>query len=286
MKNVLYILLMSVFFTSCEEVIDLDLPNKEVRLVIDGLITNERKQHVITISRTSQYEYKIDGFQQNFEEGSLVIVKDIKGSVDTLEEKFPGKYYTNPRITMGEIGNIYTLEIFTSDGEHWISEPQQMISVPEIDSLYFVRDKEDLYQGNSDSYRFMLYLDWHDPVNEKNYYLRNISYFWNNEWHTEITWNWILEDNYFNGKFIRKSLVQSSYGGTNFKIRLNQYSLTEEMFEFWKLVREQTFSSSSDRTNIAIPLYGNVYNKNDPGEYALGYFQVSAVSQKSVWVNE
>jgi hypothetical protein len=35
-----------------------------------------------------------------------------------------------------------------------------------------------------------------------------------------------------------------------------------------------------------VPLYGNVYNANNPNDYALGYFQVSAVASKEILIGK
>jgi hypothetical protein len=66
---------------------------------------------------------------------------------------------------------------------------------------------------------------------------------------------------------------------------MNRYSLTQKAYNFWNLVHEQTQLVSDGIANSSVPLIGNVYNANNPDDYALGYFQVSAYTQASVTIN-
>ena len=82
-----------------------------------------------------------------------------------------------------------------------------------------------------------------------------------------------------------KDNVNEGYGGINWLFRLNQYSLTEKTYNFWNLVHEQTNLSGDGYSNAAVPLIGNIYNSDNPKDYALGYFQVSAKTTAKIYIN-
>jgi hypothetical protein len=213
----------------------------------------------------------------------MVIVSDNAGAIDTLLEVSPGNYKTS--VINGTVGNVYRLEIFTSGGQHYKSDPEEMLATPQIDSFYFERDYND-HGTYANTHRFYSYIDWKDPASEENYYLRKYSYYWDNSWHDNIEWKWVMSDKYFDGLNMQKYIVSQGYGGTNWYIYLDQYSLTKRAYDFWQIVQEQTTNAENDLTNISAPLIGNIRNVNDPDDYALGYFQVSAKVRVSVYINK
>lgn len=97
-------------FTSCFEEIDINEINGPTsgRLVIEGLITNETRQHAVILSRTKvaitdSAAEKVSGAKVEITDG--VRVYKLFES-DTL----PGVYLTEPNVT-GEIGKTYGLTV-------------------------------------------------------------------------------------------------------------------------------------------------------------------------------
>ena len=285
MKNIFYLFIILACI-SCEEVIELDLPLKDKRLVVDGLITNQDTACIVKLSYSSKYDFRYDLIHSNAVQGATVIVKDDLGNIDTLSELTPGKYVDQKRTIIQEIGRTYTLEIYTTQGEIWLSEPETMLPVPDIDSMYYERDVNDVSEDNPGYYKYSIYVDWRDSLNFDNYYLRNIQYMWANVWRSDISWNWVFDDKYIDGDHIKKNLLMEDYGGRMFYVRLNQYSLTPKAYRFWNLVHEQTQGADNDIINSGVPLYGNVYNANNTEQYSLGYFQVSAHTINTIYIDE
>jgi hypothetical protein len=282
----LQILFVTCIFAcfGCEEVINLDLPNSNPKLVVDGLITDLHEPCIVTISKTSQYNFDNSNTQALIE-GAIVILKDDAGNIDTLDEISTGRYVSDTSKILGVVGRSYSIEIQTLDFGNWISNPEKMVAVPKIDSIYFERDWTDRSTENPIYYKYRVFIDWQDPANEKNFYLRNVSYFWGNVWHSNFTWNWVIDDKYFDGNEMVKYLISEDYGGVGFIVKLKQYSLTADAYRFWGLVIEQTLLTSDAVVNSSVPLYGNVFNNDNPSEYALGYFQISAVDSAIVDIN-
>ncbi len=283
-KNYWFIVLI-VLITGCEEVIDLDFPQKNPRIVVEALITDRYEPYIVRLSHTQKYTFRYDEDTTYAETGAIIILHESTGFSDTLDEISKGIYQSHPEIVKGTIGNSYRLEIITSDGKCYISETETMHAVSLINSIYYDRDPLDRDSYNPEYYRFNVYIDWQDPANERNYYLRKFSYYWSGIWHQNIRWNWVFNDKYFNGIYLLGDKITSDYGGSGFKIRVEQYSLTRPAYDFWIMVRKQTQEADELLINSTAPIIGNIVNANDPKDYALGYFQVSAMDIAEVRIN-
>jgi len=283
-SRIIIILIFITVCLSCTKNIDLDLPLKNPRLVVKGIITNEFGSCQVVLSKTMKYNFTYEYTGINYERGAFVVISDDSNNSDTLVERLPGKYFSHADKYRGQVGRTYKIDIITKDGTHYQSVPEKMTSVPKIDSIYFTRDTKDRYKENPNSYKYKIYITWQDPKDTVNYYMRGNSYYWNNTWKDSIAWISVFNDYSFNGKYIR-SLVESAYGQKYFYIKVNLYSLSKSNYDFWNLLFQQTYSSSDDDANAMVPLAGNIFNVNDPKDYAIGYFQVSATSSKQVYID-
>ena len=275
-----------VLVNGCEEIIDLDLPHENRRLIVDAILTDKDEPCYVRLSYTQKYSYACRQDPNAVIPGALVIIHEVSGVSDTLTEVSRGIYESHPEILKGSIGNSYQLEIKTEEGIHYTSDEETMLDVPDIDSMYFERDPDDISPDNPDYYRFNVYINWKDPEETRNFYVRKFSYFWSGIWHDNILWNWVFNDKYFDGNYLTRDLITSDYGGVGFKIKVEQFSLTKSAYDFWLLVHKQTIRADNPRVNSLTPLVGNVYNINNPDDYALGYFQVSATSSIELWIDE
>ncbi|MBN2347329.1 MAG: DUF4249 domain-containing protein [Bacteroidales bacterium] len=283
-RNSCFLVLLTIV-TGCEDVIELDLPHNNPRIIVDALLTDGDDPAYVRISHTQKYSYRYVQDTQTFESGAVVIIHEDSGITDTLTEVSTGTYMGHPEIIRGSIGKSYWLEINTAGGKHYISDQETMLDVAKIDTIYYSREYTDKSPDNPDYYRFNVYIDWQDPESERNYYLRTFSYYWSGVWHDNIHWNWVFSDKYFNGKFLYKDNITSDYGGRGFKIKVTQYSLTKPAYDFWILVHKQTIDSENLSINSSLPIIGNIYNVNNTNDYALGYFQVSARKSAEIWIN-
>lgn len=281
-----YLIVAVTLICACEKVVTLDLDERDPRIVVDALLTNENTTHYVKLTKTSKYTFKYTPAMAEVEKGATVIITDNTGLTDTLTEVSPGNYATHIGKMQGVVGRSYKIDIYTTAGKHFTSNMEEMVDVPKIDSIYFERDKNDISPENPKQYKFRIYCNMHDPANVENYYLRSVSYYWAKQWHDNIQWNWVFNDKYFNGLYLQKTMIQENYGGVDWIFRLNQYSLNKNAYKFWLQVHLQTMETDSDLTNTSVPLIGNVYNANNPSDYTLGYFQVSAKTTAEVHINK
>jgi hypothetical protein len=80
-------------------------------------------------------------------------------------------------------------------------------------------------------------------------------------------------------------LAVSEYDGVYFYVKVNLYSLSKSNYDFWNLLYQQAYPNNDEDVNASVPLVGNIFNVNNPDDYAIGYFQVSATSSKQIYIN-
>lgn len=70
-----------------------------------------------------------------------------------------------------------------------------------------------------------------------------------------------------------------------YHVTLQQLSISEEVYNFWKLIEAQQRGAGDLFQPNNIRIKGNIKNENDPGDEALGVFAVSAVAEKSIFIS-
>ena len=268
-------------------------------LVVEGMITDQFRTNKIKISKTLPL-------------GKIVSPKPVKGAVVTITDgynsqyrlmEYPtGTYYTDSTIFRGKVGGKYTLRILTG-GRSYVSSPMEMKPVPKVDSLYY--EKVVITERNEWGYGeegCQIYLDTYDPSGQCLFY----------RWDFAETWEIRLPYNVPNWKcwITRASEVinirnTSVYGQARVKrypllfvsnktdrlkekysILVKQLSLTLDEFNYWEKLQNvyENVGGLYDVTPMAIP--SNIRNEYNPDEIVLGYFSVSAVSEKRIFIDE
>lgn len=130
MKNKWIIFMLSLFMISCEEQFDWDtVPQENDLLVVDALLTNEKMNHLVKLSRTNPESNQ--GW--NPASGAVVIISD--GEKNELLTEFPvnsGLYYTSSDfravfakqyyLIIRYMGKIYSATDSSVPGEPFTSE--------------------------------------------------------------------------------------------------------------------------------------------------------------------
>lgn len=268
--------------TGCQDVIDVELPESEPLLVIDGLVTDGRGSFV-EISTSAAYFAQGETPKINrakvllFEDGAMV--SELVG-VDSVAGRFASSF-------QGEIGRSYFIEIEIEADEPnfyestWRTTPILLKRVFQIDSVntrllnkrtnpqafeegtyalvYFQEPK-----GEGDSYRVRRALN--DSLFSRDIFL--------------------VDDLGVDGLYFGKGLI----GGFAFygplepgdSIAVNIYSLAREHYDYLTLLAQQVFQVGSTFDPPPAPLYGNLYNVADPSILGFGYFGASAVESSGI----
>ena len=233
--------------------------------------------------------------------GSTVSVTDDQGSQITFTETTPGTY--TPDISFsGSVGRSYTLHISMSNSTYE-SLPMKMISVPKIDSVYY---EHKTLSENKDigitAEGCQIFFDTHDATDRCKYY----------RWEFAETWEFMLpysvpnaicwvsnnsdiinvksSANLLEDKVVKYPL--NFVSNTSDRLRLkysilvNQYSLSEDEFNYWDKLQSLTQQVGGLYDIIPSSIPSNVFCVNDPAVKVLGYFSVSANTSKRIFIKD
>jgi hypothetical protein len=268
-------------------------------LVVDGMITNNNQVHRIRLSRSTPVGSPLGSKPVK---GAVVTIKDENGIVTTLTESPDGTYCTDSTEFTGRPGGKYSLSIEINNTSY-ATDLIEMKPVPPMSDLYY--EKVPLVSSSDTNYLeegCRIYIDTYDPSGECLYF----------RWDYEETWEYQIPYNVINKicyvsensdeVLIKNTSLYSQAKVTKFpvlsisnetdrlketySILVNQYSLTEEEYDFWDRVQSvsQNVGNLYDITPMAIS--GNIRCITNPKETVLGYFSVSAVTQERLFIHE
>ncbi len=299
MKKTVRIFLAVLALTGCtiQFIPDTD-ENKEL-LVVEGLITDQDRVNTVRLSRSLPLGKPL--VRKPVTRAAVTITDDL-GTVTTLREAKSGVYVTDSTKFRGVPGRSYSLRIRIANA-NYTSDMVKMKAVPEVSSLDWERvtftqsdDIMDLEEGAR------IILDTNDPTRECLYYRWEYTETW--EYHVpydvvnRVCWVTERSDRIL----IKNTTVYNQARVTDYPVSLvtnktdklketysilvKQYSLNEQEFDFWSrmLNLSQNVGGLYDITPMAIP--SNIRNENNPEETVLGYFSVSAVSEKRLFIDE
>lgn len=282
MKNIKFyfqLLAILVAFSSCDDVIDLDLKDGKIQLVIDGqLDNNAAKPDTILLKWTANY---FANKPLPAATGATVKVTSNDGATYVFAETAEGSgKYVNQQF-VGEIGKTYTVNVTRVQGNGYENETFSATSllkrVPPIDSLkvnyraentgiydkgYYIKYFGPEFEGSGDYYRFKMY------VNGK---LRNQP--------SDLAFT---SDQFVDGNYINDIELSSEPCDEGDTVVIETLSLTEDTYKFYIELQNQMqngglFSPpfSNVRTNV-------VNNNAASDKTAVGYFRCVGLSSASV----
>jgi len=292
-------LFLACWLSACVEEVQLPSRSVESRLVVEGLITNEKPPYTIRLTFTGAYNSLIYGQTEIPVNGALVSITELGGNTVILDQDplTPANYWMRDTAFTGKPGKSYQLKIQLENGVTYVSEPEMLNPVPEIDRIY----AEFRERANDEFFKpdhYVILLDTKDPATAGNYY-RWSGYGYVPRLSTGepigmgicCNWCWVpvyssssdvLSDVLINGNSISRRPVMSSpiyYAGRHY-IEVRQYSLTKSAYQFWLNFEEQRKRNGSLFDPLPASIEGNIHREDDADVLALGYFGASAVSVK------
>ena len=304
---------IAFLFLSCVEQIELEIVNVESLLVVEANLTNQNIQQQVLLSRTTALEDSTIRRESN----ATVSIIDELGEVFDFTENSPGIYLSNTPFA-AQINRDYKLELRTATGDEYTSTPQRFTEVSEIENIYASATiNEEDEQGVSifidtettsetGRYRYeyeetfkviapnwsafeadIISRDRQDPMVALKLKEQENRICYKDSVSTAI----ILAstDNVGSNRlvglpiqFIKRDnyLIEHRYS-----ILVKQYSQNIESFEFYTILRD--LSSSANFFTELQPGFvaGNLSSKNNDTENVVGFFNVSAVSEKRLFFN-
>ncbi|UII75562.1 DUF4249 domain-containing protein [Flagellimonas sp. HMM57] len=259
MKNSIYLLLSLFLLASCEEVIDIELPTSEPRLVIDAIIGyNQNNGDPITIGQvklTLTAPFLQDEIPPA-ENATVTIIDEENGQSFPLVESDPGVFQNGfPDL---EFDREYTL-IVNYDGETYTAT-QQLIPAPVISSAVqgdgFLFDEEEETE---------VVITFTDTPNERNYYL--FSFGFDNFL--------VVDDEFFEGSDITFSYFYEDVEPGDL-LTITLLGIDKNFADYVDLALVQ--SGENGGGPFATPpatVKGNILNTTTPENFPFGYFNLS-----------
>jgi Domain of unknown function (DUF4249) len=296
------ILLLLFLLCGCIEPFDIQSIEYQDSLVIEGFISSELKQHQVTLAHTSLIsERKFNG-----ETGAQVSIEDQNGKVLLLKEEQPGIYLTEK--TAGVIGNTYTLNVTTKKDKQYVSSGVKLLNTPPITDIRATFTPEVAIGAGKG--KIDIFVDTEDPTNEVKFYRWEFretyeikapypaSFIWlgGNDvifrdvpvdrcWANDSSRNTLLHSTAgLHESKVTSQLIQTIPGISPamrivYSILINQFSLSEEAYQYWKKLKDLNETQGSLYDRQPGPTRGNIKSLSDD-EVVLGFFGASSVTQK------
>ena len=317
MKSYIKLILVSllvVLNSACVEEVSIDFGDDQSNLVVHAIVTDELKYQQITLSRT----YPFDTKEAPAEKGAMVVLSANEQNYP-FEEIEEGQYQSVTPFA-AEGGVSYKLSITTANGRTYSSETKSLVGNVSIDDFSVIpgvnSDNEEglsfeLSSSNSNSEGNYYRIDYEETY-------KIIAPYWSaydavifaEGFHT-IDVRAILRETeekecYGNFKSTRINLVNTynfqsdeiidlpvrflkkydPKGMYRYSIEVKQYAVDPQTYAYYQSLKEISDASTTVFTQSQPgQINSNIYSETNPEEVVLGYFEVSGVDAKRVFVD-
>lgn len=247
----LFIALLLVLFSACEDVIDIDLKDVEPQIVIEGTITDQPGSCTVKISKTGDY-FEPSTFPAV--SGAVVKITDAAGNSETLHETEAGIYMSDS--LQGIPGRTYTLTVIAEGKDYTATSimPQAL----QLDSLSYEYQSGGFGRDEKEGYK--LHCHFTDPAGIDNYCRFKV---YKNE---ELVEGFFL----YRDKFTDGNPIDFSHLGELFDLndtlRVELLTMGKATFDYLSTL--ENVSGIGNQGPSATPANPNTNLSND----ALGYF--------------
>ena len=275
MKNRILTYLIPVFFftLSCTDVIDVDVPAEEPRLVIEASMDFEKgtygREQTIKLSLSTPY---FENLNETPVTGASVKVTNNFDGIDFIfTDQNDGTYHTDefePELSQSySIEDIYDNEVYVAT--------ETMTPVTDIINVY--QSTENGFDQNA----LEVNIDFIDPEGIPNYYLSKFQ-----RRGDPFQTLFDLKDEFTDGNIMSifyEKRENEDTGNKEFEprdvIAIPIFGVSEQYYNYIKLLIEQSEPGGPFST-IPAEIKGNCINLNNPDNYAYGYFRVSEVDKR------
>ncbi|MGB0975274.1 MAG: DUF4249 domain-containing protein [Flavobacteriaceae bacterium] len=262
-KHIILFIYILTAFTSCEDVVDIDLNTTEPKLVIEASINWEKgtlgNEQEIKLSLTAPY-YDSEIPPAN---GAIVTVTDTNSNTYNFIEDNSTGIYKNTNFTP-ILNETYTLTISYS-GEIYTAT-ETLTPVVDIDSI----EQEDEGGFLGDQIELKVY--YNDPANEDNYYLFEFL----NTNITDIPDLEVYDDEFSDGNQIFGFYTHEDLE-TGDVVNIKNYGVSERFYNYMSILTEQAGEGGGPFGTQPTTVRGNCINQTNSSNFPLGYFRLSEV---------
>lgn len=260
----LLIICLAAFFTSCEEVVEVDLNTAPPRLVVDASInwvkgTDGSEQTIKLTTTTGYYETTIPVVS-----GATVFVTNSTGTIfDFIETPGTGEYVCSNFVPV--IGETYTLTVIS--GGQTYTATETLYAVPDI--LYTEQDNEGGFLNEDIEVRFF----FQDEQNVENFYMARFD-------SPAIPYpDYDVFDDRFNENNEMFGMYSEEDLAPGHVVQFKLYGISQRYYNYMAILINLAEGGSGGGPFQTPPstVRGNLINQTDEGNYALGYFRLSEV---------
>ena len=284
-------------------------------LVINATLNSIPGMQTFQISRSDGLVYP----EFKPESSCMVEVEDEEGDRLSFEETSPGYYSTDVPAGFMTSGDQYMLRVVTSDGSIYQSEYSRLNPPTAIDSIYYELESYPTTDPEVSIEGIRFYVDFQVDAEESEYMLWELVETW--EFHDPDYEGYIysydrvlrpLPDDmsdrqcWFSGNvneiftldvanltktsytrmplhFVSNETQRLSYG---YSLLVRQHAMDGPAFRYWDELKKNSQAQSGlyDRLPSLTP--SNITNVDDPDERILGFFGVSGVTEKRIFVKD
>lgn len=278
MKNIIYILLGSIFLLACEETVQLDLRQTAPRVVIEGMVTDVLGKQYVKLSRT--VDFYSSGETPRITDATVRVLDDAGNTYDFVhnpgaQEDSAGFYLPQVPFT-GLEGRTYTL-VVNIDGVEYTGSDKLLPVIP-VDSLAsrINDDQEEDPEDEGQIYEVLMFA--REPQDQENFYL--FKFFRNDTLNLFNETDIYYSDDDFLAENIN-GVASPAYFKLGDNARVEVYSLTRTGYvyfnDLWSVLNNDSGGMfgpipSSPRTNLT--------------NNALGFFQVSSMKSREIVIKE
>lgn len=256
---------LALTLTSCEDVVDLNVPAGQPLLAVDGAVTDQAGPYVVRLTQTAPYFTNEAAPPVT---GAVVVLSDDAGERETLRERSPGVYATTGTLR-GRVDGQYTLQIETQ-GEQYEARTAIRRAAP-LDSVGYRFEKA---TGISEDRYLILYYG-QEPAGRGDYYRYQL--FQNGKLRNQpvdlnISSDEFVDGNYLRGLELNGDPDQDTKLLSGDRVRVTVQTLTADYYNFLNEVLTQTDNGGLFATPPA-NVRSNVRNLNTSStKKAVGYF--------------
>lgn len=318
--NRLLAFVIGMMIFSCEEPFkpNIDIKDYESMLVVEGVITNSTGPFRVRLSTSVPLDTTINEIPVY---GAQVEIFDDRGNTYNLFQQNNGWYETSNKNLKAIEGVSYTLNITTDDGIQYESSQVELLQGPEFEKLHFeesLHTNFDAVPPKDEKWLDILidtkgiedetsYLKWeyeetweinipnevkvhdaigniHDEVAKPNDSMRKcwVSASSNS---IKVASTEKQETNNILNFSINNIGPNSNQLDIKYSILVTQYSMNKELYDFWKKLKDNNENLGSMFDTTPSSIYGNITCCNT-NKKALGYFMVSDIKQKRIFIDK
>jgi len=317
-----FLIIIAALISSCIDKVDAEYNYQDNIIFIDAYALTEAGTSTVTISRSNWSDlYKF--YTVKFIPNAKVQLKNIDTelTIDFIADSTG--VYVCPSDFAVEEGEVWKLFIELDDGRKFESKPEKVKAAIPIDEIRYEYSTEMFYYAARDKFvpGHRINIDWQDPEGDKNYYLWKYKTFeplyvcktcekgilrndaceainfgpqYYNYLCDPVCWQIkyakepiIFEDRLSDGAAIKNKeiVILPFYRRPDILIEVQQLSLNESAYNYFKIISDQVSASGGLNAPPAAPLFGNLFNPDDPTEIVLGQFTAAGVSSKFVFID-